>query len=400
MFHEDPERTHVSVSRDAVVALYESTNQPLVQVPGRSAQPAQAAIVASRLGRGYEVVIALTFTGTGENVLYVPERLVDDEGIPQTIDEALNFAESMGFILDSAGWAALDTERREELRTRLPAFRAPSGPKTPSQTAIPRQADSLASIARLFAAFALLFSVVAGGCSGPSNEQRQRGAQIHYDLGTSLLQNGDVQGALKEYLQAQQDDDSLPQVHNAIGLVYAYSLDKPQEAEAEFKRALELDKDFSEAHNNLGTFYLARGRYADAAREFEAALSNDLYRERVVAESNLGWALYKSGQAEKGIQRIKAALAVVPRYCLGWRQLGTIHSERGDLDAALAAFKQYAAVCPDAADAHLQVGRVLARMTRAGEASKEFDKCAKTADPREEKVRDECGRLLKDLRTP
>src|SRR5436305_5328498 len=106
MFHEDPERTHVTASRDAVVALYESTNQPLVQVPGRTAQAAHAIIVASRLGRGYEVVVALTFVDSGENVLYLPERLVDDVGLPQAIDEALNFAESMGFILDSTGWAA------------------------------------------------------------------------------------------------------------------------------------------------------------------------------------------------------------------------------------------------------------------------------------------------------
>src|SRR4051812_25508145 len=299
MFNKDPARTHVSAGRDMIVALYESTNQPLVQVPGKSAQAAQAAIVASRLGRGFEIVIALTLLESAENVLYTPDQLVDDAGLPVTIEEALNFAESMGFILDSAGWAALDGERRDELRLRLPAFRAPTHHKTVSRVSVPRQQDSLAAIARLFAAFALALAAFAWSCSGPSAEQRRRGAEIHYDLGTTLLQNGDVQGALKEYLQANENDDSLPQVHNAMGLLYAYSMAKPQEAENEFKKAIDLDKDFSEAHNNLGTFYLARGRYTDAAREFELALANDLYRERVVAETNLGWALYKSGQADR-----------------------------------------------------------------------------------------------------
>ena len=397
MSNEDPARTHVTAGRDMIVALYESTNQPLVQVPGKSAQAAQAAIVASRLGRGYEIVIALTFLESTENVLYTPDQLVDDAGLPEKIEEALNFAESMGFILDSAGWAALDGERRDELRVRLPAFRAPTQQRAVSKPAAPREQDSLAAVARLFAAFAMLLAASAWSCSGPSAEQRRNGAEIHYDLGTTLLQNGDVQGALKEYLQANENDDSLPQVHNALGLLYAYSLAKPQEAESELKKAIELDKDFSEAHNNLGTFYLSRGRYADAAHEFELALGNDLYRERVVAETNLGWALYKSGQPDKGIQRIRAALALAPRYCLGWRQLGTIQAERGNLETAAEAFQKYAATCPDTADAHLQLGKLFARQGKAPDARGEFEKCGKTTDARDDKVRAECQRLLKEL---
>src|SRR5256885_10332421 len=132
MFNEDPARTHVSAGRDMIVALYESTNQPLVQIPGKSAQAAQAAIVASRLGRGYEIVIALTFLESTQNVLYTPDQLVDDAGLPEKIEEALNFAESMGFILDSAGWAALDAERREGRRGRRPRVPAPPPAKDAS----------------------------------------------------------------------------------------------------------------------------------------------------------------------------------------------------------------------------------------------------------------------------
>ncbi|MFL5248686.1 MAG: social motility TPR repeat lipoprotein Tgl [Myxococcales bacterium] len=398
MFNEDPTRTHVSVARDSIVGLYESTNQPLVQVPGKSAQAAQAAVVASHVGHGYEVVIALTFLESGDNVLYTPDQVVDDGGLPQKVEEALDFAESMGFILDSAGWASLSSERRDELRSRLPAFRAPTQQRLVSKASIPRQQDSLAAIARLFAAFVLPLALLLSACSGPSAEQRRHAAEIHYDLGTSLLQNGDPQGALREYRQANEEDDSVPQVHNAMGLLYAYSLGKPQEAEAELKKAIELDKNFAEAHNNLGAFYLTQARYTEAVKEFELALSNDLYRERVVAETNLGWALYKSGQAQKGVQRIKAALALNPKYCLGWRQLGTIYSERNDLPSAVDAFGKYAASCPDAADAHLQYAKTLVRQGRAKDARDEFERCAKTTDAREDNVRAECDRLLKDLK--
>ena len=251
----------------------------------------------------------------------------------------------------------------------------------------PKPPDTLSAVARLFAVFALLLGLSAPACSGMTAEQRQRSAEIHYDLGTNLLANGDVQGALKEYLDAVGDDEDLPQPHNALGLLYAYSLARPQEAERELLRAIELDKGFSEARNNLGSFYVARGRYADAIPQFEQALQNPLYRDRVIAETNLGWALYKSGQVDKGSRRIEAALALAPKYCLGWRQLGTIQAERG----------KYAAACPEVADAHLQSGKILARQTRAAEARAEFQRCTESKDEREAKARMECQRLLKEM---
>jgi type IV pilus assembly protein PilF len=252
-------------------------------------------------------------------------------------------------------------------------------------------------VARLPFTFALLLAVAPLACSGVSAEQRRRSAEIHYDLGTNQLQNGDVQGALKEYLDADKEDSELPQTHNALGLLYAYSLARPQEAEQQFQKAIELDKDFSEARNNLGSFYMSRGRYAEAIPQFEQALANALYRDRVIAESNLGWALYKTGQAEKGMRRIEAAVLVAPKYCLGWRQLGTMHAERGELAAASDAFAKYVAACPDAADAHLQAGKVLARQTRAAEARLEFQRCAGSKEERESGVARECQRLLKEL---
>jgi Tfp pilus assembly protein PilF len=396
MLQEDPARSHVRARREDVVAIYESANQPMVQIPGRAAQAAQAAVIAVRKARAFEVLVVLTFTESRENVVYAGDAPIPQDELQAAVEEALNFAESMGFILES-GWAGLDLMQKEETLRRMTAFHAPEQKEVAVPAERPKPVDPLSTIARLFAAFALLAAAASFACSGVSAEQRRRSAEIHYDLGTNQLQNGDVQGALKEYLDAEKEDDELPQTHNALGLLYAYSLARPQDAEREFKRAIELDKDFSEARNNLGAFYMARARYAEAIPHFELALSNALYRDRVIAESNLGWALYKTGQPEKGMRRIEAALLVAPRYCLGWRQLGTIHAERGELAAAGDAFAKYAAACPDTADAHLQAGKILARQTRAAEARLEFQRCAGSRDEREAGIARECQRLLRDL---
>jgi len=65
---------------DAIVALYESTNQPLVQVPGRSAQAAQAAIVASRLrttNELYREAVAFGIEATGAHTLNLKSMAED-----------------------------------------------------------------------------------------------------------------------------------------------------------------------------------------------------------------------------------------------------------------------------------------------------------------------------------
>jgi Tfp pilus assembly protein PilF len=394
MLQEDPRRTHVPADPERIAALYEGTNQPMVQPAGRTAQSALATVVALNAPRGFEVVVALTLTQTGEHVIYAGPAVAEKD-LPQAIEEALNFAESMGFILDQTGWSNLDEAHRAELIERIPVFRPPA-PKAAAPVERQKADDPLAAVARLFAAFSflLLFS-----CSGLSAEQRAQSAEVHWQLGDNLMGQQDPQQALKEYLQSL-DYDETPEAHNGIGLIYAWSLGRPQEGEKEFKRALTMRPDYSEAMTNLGALYIARGRFAEAIPLLEKAAADPLYKSRVLAQSNLGWALYKVGQAEKGVSQIRGALQVAPKYCLGWRQLGTIYAEQGKLDDASGAFARYAEECPDVADAHYLLGKILARRSKAAEARAEFERCAVPKQEKDKPLAAECAKFLKEMGTP
>ena len=394
MLQEDPLRTYVAAEPEQIAALYEGTNQPLVQPTGRSAQAAQAAVVALQDGAIFDVVVALTLTESGENIIYAGPP-VQKKDLPQAIEEALNFAESMGFILDASGWANLDEERRSELIDRLPAFKPPEL-KVLEPLERARSEDPIAAVARLFAAFCALLLV---NCSGMSAEQRAQAAEIHQQLADNLLREGDPQQALKEYMQSLEFEET-PEAHNGIGLIDAWSLGRQQEGEKEFKRAIEMKPDYSEAMTNLGALYIARGRVDEAIPLLDKAARDPLYKSRVLAQSNLGWALYKAGQAEKGIGEIRAALQVAPKYCLGWRQLGTIFSDQGKLEDAGSAFGRYAEECPDVPDAHLQSGKVLARQSKAAQARAEFQRCAVAKDEKDKPVATECAKFLKEMGAP
>ena len=52
---------------------------------------------------------------------------------------------------------------------------------------------------------------------------------------------------------------------------------------------------------------------------------------------------------------------------------------------------------PEAADAHLQSAKVLARQSRASEARVAFQRCAGSKDERESTLAKECQRLLREL---
>jgi len=398
MLQEDPERTHLPAEPQRIAALYLATNQPVVQPAGRTAQSAQAAVVALRDRGAFEVVVALTLSESGENVIYSGPPVKQSE-IQQAVEEALNFAESMGFILDASGWTNLDEAHRAELLERTPAFWPPADvEEAPQEVVVERVPveDPMQAVARLFAAFCALLLV---SCSGMSAAQRAQAAEIHQQLGDNLLSQGDPQGALKEYMQSVDYEDS-PEAHLGLGVIYSWSLGRPEDGEREFKRALEMRPDYAEAMNNLGALYIQRGRFGEAIDPLEKAAKDPLYKSRVLAQSNLGWALYKAGQTERGIGEIKGALAVAPKYCLGWRQLGTIYSEQGKIDDASKAFGRYAEECPDVGDAHLLFGKALARQQRAKEAKAEFERCSVPRQERDKPVASECARFLKEMGSP
>lgn len=398
MLTEDPKQTYLATPA-AVLELYESTNQPLVQSAGHGAQPAQGAVAAIRVGQEVQVCVVLTLVDAAQNLVYAT-GLMPEHDLPQGLDEGLMFAESMGFILDSAGWPGLDESQREEVVERLAAFRPPSAKKQATSVKHAMTHDPLALVARLFAVFAMLFALALPGCSGLSAEQRSKAAEIHYDLGTNYMTHGDAQAALAEYLAALKMEDELAQVHNALGLLYAFSLNDPKKAELHFKRALKIDENFGEGSNNYGAFLLGQKRPAEAVPYFEKALSNPLYAQRAVAETNLGWALHLNGMSEKGIGRIRSALLVAPKFCKGWRQLGAIYAEQGKLTEAVESLERYTRECADVADAWMMLGKAQTRLGKGDAAKASLMKCSELSQVKDPNTSAECVRLLRELGAP
>jgi type IV pilus assembly protein PilF len=249
------------------------------------------------------------------------------------------------------------------------------------------------SLGALTLALALALTLAAGCRTIP--EKDRQSSDIHYDLGIQAQQAGQMQDALAEYTESLRLNPKNPQAHHAMGLLMHHAFGRPDQAEEHFRRALELEPQFTEAKVNLGNLHLDRQRYDQAAKLYEQALADMRYRTPEFAQGNLGWAEYKRGNVEKGINHIKAAVTLNPEFCLGYRNLGSIYDEQGKTEEACVQFRRYREKCPNVADAHYRSGVCLAKLGQTQEAVQRFADCESLAPAGD--LKDDCARLGRQL---
>jgi Tfp pilus assembly protein PilF len=200
-------------------------------------------------------------------------------------------------------------------------------------------------------------------------------AEIHHDLGVEALRAGRYPDALREFDEALAQDDRFAEAWRGRGLVLDLAFGRSDEAEKDYRRAIEIRPAFSEARNDLGQLLARTGRYPEAIVEFDAAMENMLYKEPYVARCNKGLVLYRMGRKEEGIAELRATLQTAPTFCKGRRELGRILLDEGKPKEAVQELSSYVRWCERVPDAHLQLG--LARM-RAGDvagARESFERC-------------------------
>lgn len=163
------------------------------------------------------------------------------------------------------------------------------------------------------------------------NTQR---AYYHYQLGLSYLSDDNIQPAFVEFQKALELKPDNKDVLNALGIIYLLKLKNYPEAIRYFQRALAIDKNFSEASNNLGIAYTRIGRFNDAIESYKTALSNPLYRSAENAFNNLGWVYYKLKKYNDAIDAFKEAIKRSPDFHLPYYGLALCYNAQGQYSDA------------------------------------------------------------------
>ncbi|MCP3144928.1 social motility TPR repeat lipoprotein Tgl [Pyxidicoccus xibeiensis] len=247
------------------------------------------------------------------------------------------------------------------------------------------------------ASCSLVLLLMSAGCAHTPSEKEKRSAEIHYDLALQAQQHGHMQDALQELQKSLENDPDYPEAHNAMGILLHLAFRRPDEAVKHYEHALKVRPTFSEARTNLANVHLDQGRYDEAIKLYELVLNDMLYPTPYIAQSNLGWALYKKGETERALQSLKASVTTNPGFCLGYRNLGIIYDETGRLDDACRQFTRFRENCANVAEAYMREGVCQAKLGQVDAAKQAFESCEAKAKPAEHALKDDCRRLLEKL---
>jgi hypothetical protein len=158
MFRPEETIPYVPVTKEQVVAIVESINQPQVSIPGKAPQQVLGWLVGIRNANGtFSLFVGLHLTKSGENVVYLHDtRHVAVEGYRDLEVEGLHFLESMGFMLDNLNFRNLAAPAQDETMKRIPLFHPPKPPSAaqPGATAGEKAAATEGTaVARFLASF-------------------------------------------------------------------------------------------------------------------------------------------------------------------------------------------------------------------------------------------------------
>jgi tetratricopeptide (TPR) repeat protein len=136
-----------------------------------------------------------------------------------------------------------------------------------------------------------------------------------------------------------------------------------RDAEARYRRAIEIQSDYAPAYNNLGVALRAQGRLDEAIRAYEDGLR--VCRDYPTLHANLAKASYdvgtthlEQGRLDEAIQAFAVALREQPQYAEAHNNLGIALGSQGKLDAAIAKFEDALRIKPDYVDAQRNLALV------------------------------------------
>ena len=191
----------------------------------------------------------------------------------------------------------------------------------------------------------------------------------HDNLGIYLSQTGRYDEADAHYRKAIELHPNEYVAYYDLGLEAAIqgNLDL---AAAQFTKALQICPNYALAHYQLGNVCMRQGKTDDAIDEYTKALQ--LNRNLELAHFNLGNALAKKGKVDDALREFAETSRLDPGFAGAPFSRGNLLAAGGRLDEAVTAYRHALELEPDYVEAHSALGRVLAARGNTDEAIRHF----------------------------
>jgi len=166
-------------------------------------------------------------------------------------------------------------------------------------------------------------------------------------------------------------DDQLSQAHLSLGAYkYFYEWDL-NGAEAEFKRAMELDPGYAVPHELYGYLLRSRGEFDAALAELRKA--QELDPLSLLINGDIGETLRFAGRTVEAIEANKKVLEMDPNFFDPYFNLGLTYAQHGMHEEAVAAINQALILSQNSTHVKAALGQAYAMAGKKAEAYKVID---------------------------
>jgi tetratricopeptide (TPR) repeat protein/predicted Ser/Thr protein kinase len=187
-----------------------------------------------------------------------------------------------------------------------------------------------------------------------------------------------IQSAIDVFRRALEQDPKYALAYAGLGEAFWHRYEKTHdtkwvgEALTACEQAVALDDGLASGHSCLGTVYNGRGKYEQAAEEFQHAVlleptSDDAYRGLGLAHESLG----NFAEAEKTYRR---AIDLRPQYWAGYNWAGGFYSSQARYSEAAEMFLQVTRLAPDNSVGYSNLGGIYAFEGRYDDAIPLFER--------------------------
>ncbi|HYA25196.1 MAG TPA: protein kinase [Terriglobales bacterium] len=172
--------------------------------------------------------------------------------------------------------------------------------------------------------------------------------------------------AKQNALKALDIDNELAEGHKTLAMVKFYADWDWAGAESEFRRALELNPNYSEGHRLYSVYLSELGRGDEALKEVQTAQRLDPLS--LTAAVTVGWAYYYARQYDRAVELCRYVIELDSNFFQGHDCLGSAYLAKGSFAEAIAECQRSASGSGHASIREASLGRAYALAGKHAEA--------------------------------
>jgi tetratricopeptide (TPR) repeat protein len=154
---------------------------------------------------------------------------------------------------------------------------------------------------------------------------RRRSAIELFEQAYREQMRGNLEEAVRLY-QASIAFHPTAEAHTFLGWTYSFA-GRLEEAIEECKKAIEIDPDFGNPYNDIGSYLIHLGELDAAIPWLERAITAKRYEPRHFPHCNLARVYQAKGQLKRAVEEFERALEIEPDYPFARNALETLRAQ-------------------------------------------------------------------------